>query len=67
MRVEERPFTVAEACAADEALITSTTVPVLPVVRIDGAAVGRGTPGPVAARLAAAVWARIAGQTGYRP
>ena len=35
--VAEWPFTVAQACAAEEALITSTTVPVLPVVRIDGA------------------------------
>ncbi|MBV8971154.1 MAG: D-amino-acid transaminase [Sphingomonadaceae bacterium] len=67
VRVEERPFAVAEARAADEALITSTTVPVLPVVRIDGAPVGDGTPGPVAARLAGAVWDRIAVQTGYCP
>ena len=65
--VAERPFTVAEAHAAAEALITSTTVPVLPVVRIDGTAIGGGVPGPVAARLAMAVWDRIARQTGYRP
>jgi D-alanine transaminase len=65
--VEERTFTVAEAHAAAEALLTSTTVPVLPVVRIDGVAVGSGTPGPVAARLAAAIWERIAVQTGFRP
>jgi len=65
--VVERPFTVAEAHGAAEALITSTTVPVLPVVRIDGVAVGDGRPGPVAARLAAAVWERIAAQTGYCP
>jgi D-alanine transaminase len=65
--VAERPFTVAEALTAREALITSTTVPVLPVVRIDGVTIGDGRPGPVAARLAAAVWERIAGQTGYRP
>ncbi len=65
--VEERPFTVAEALAADEALITSTTVPVLPVVRIDGADIGGGRPGPVAGRLAAAIWRRIADQTGYCP
>ncbi len=65
--VEERNFTVAEAHAAAEALITSTTVPVLPVVQIDGAAVGGGTPGPIAARLATAIWERIADQTGFRP
>ena len=65
--VAERPFTVVEARGAAEALITSTTVPVLPVVRIDGAAIGEGVPGPISARLAAAVWDRIARQTGYRP
>ncbi|MCK0167886.1 D-amino-acid transaminase [Jannaschia sp. S6380] len=51
MRVEERPFTVEEARAADEAFITSASSFVTPVVRIDGTAVGDGTPGPVAARL----------------
>jgi D-alanine transaminase len=67
MTVAERAFTLDEAKAAAEAFITSTTVPVLPVVRIDGAMVGGGRPGPVAARLADAIWDRIAAQTGYRP
>ena len=64
--VEERPFTLAEALDADEAFLTSTTAPILPVVRIDGAAVGNGTPGPVSARLAELVWAEVARQTGWR-
>ena len=64
--VEERPFTLAEALAADEAFLTSTTAPILPVVRIDGAAVSSGTPGPVAARLAELVWNEVARQTGWR-
>ncbi|MDG4647069.1 D-amino-acid transaminase [Roseibacterium sp. SDUM158017] len=51
MKVEERPFTIEEAKAADEAFITSASAFVTPVVEIDGAPVGRGTPGPVAARL----------------
>lgn len=51
MEVEERPFTVAEAQAADEAFITSASAFVLPVVRLDGAAIGAGPPGPVVARL----------------
>lgn len=51
LRVIERPFTVAEALAAREAFITSTTSLVLPVVRIDGKPVGNGQPGSVAARL----------------
>ncbi|MFG1241835.1 D-amino-acid transaminase [Xanthobacter sp. V7C-4] len=49
--VEERPFTVAEALAADEAFITAATTVVMPVVRIDGHAVGDGKPGPVATTL----------------
>jgi D-alanine transaminase len=51
MEVEERPFTIAEAQAADEAFITSASAFVMPVVRIDGAALGDGRPGPVAMRL----------------
>lgn len=66
MLVEERPFTLAEALAADEAFLTSTTAPILPVVRIDGQAVGTGMPGPVVSRLADLVWAEVAQQTGWR-
>ena len=51
MEVEERPFTVAEAQAADEAFITSASAFVMPVVEIDGVALGKGRPGPVTARL----------------
>ncbi|MFZ3582058.1 D-amino-acid transaminase [Loktanella sp. DJP18] len=51
MKVEERPFTIAEALAADEAFVTSATTFVMPVVEMDGQPVGTGKPGPVAARL----------------
>ena len=51
MEVEERPFTVEEAQAADEAFITSASTFVMPVVEIDGVRLGDGSPGPVAARL----------------
>ena len=44
-------FRSAEAQGADEAFITSATMFVMPVVQIDGAAVGEGKPGPVVARL----------------
>ncbi|UAJ09887.1 D-amino-acid transaminase [Polymorphobacter megasporae] len=63
----ERPFSLDEALGATEAFITSTTVPVLPVVKIDGHAIAGGEPGPVAALLARAIWNRIAAQTGYQP
>lgn len=49
--VEERNFTVDEAKDADEAFITSASAFVMPVVEIDGAAIGTGKPGTVAARL----------------
>jgi D-alanine transaminase len=51
MRLEERPFTVEEAKAADEAFITSASSFVTPVIEIDGLPIGSGAPGPVAARL----------------
>jgi D-alanine transaminase len=51
MEVEERPFTVEEAQAADEAFITSASAFVMPVVEIDGVALSGGKPGPVATRL----------------
>lgn len=50
-RLLERPFTVAEAKAAREAFLTSTTAELLPVVRIDGDPVGDGVPGPLSRRL----------------
>jgi D-alanine transaminase len=46
--VEERPFTVAEAKAAQEACMSAASAFVLPVVEIDGKAIGDGRPGPVA-------------------
>lgn len=51
MRLEERPFTVEEAKAADEAFVTSASSFVTPIVEIDGLLIGEGAPGPVAARL----------------
>jgi D-alanine transaminase len=53
LTLEERPFTVEEAKAAAEAFITSATNIAVPVVRIDGATVGDGHPGPVAQALRA--------------
>ena len=51
MDVEERNFTIAEAQDADEAFITSASTFVMPVVEIDGVAVGTGAVGPMATRL----------------
>lgn len=51
VRIVERPFTVDEAKASDEALLSSASSFILPVVEIDGTKVGTGKPGPVAKRL----------------
>jgi D-alanine transaminase len=51
MRVEERPFTVEEAKSAVEAFSTSASGFVVPVIEIDGEAIGEGRPGLVASKL----------------
>jgi D-alanine transaminase len=51
LRVEERPFSIAEALAAKEAFITSASLFVQAVVIIDGKPVANGKPGPMTNRL----------------
>ncbi|MEM1074840.1 MAG: D-amino-acid transaminase [Pseudomonadota bacterium] len=51
MEVEERNFTIDEAKTADEAFITSASTFVMPVIEIDGVALGDGVPGRLALRL----------------
>ncbi len=51
MPAVEHPFGPADLAVAREAFITSTTREIMPVARIDGRAVGAGTPGPVTRRL----------------
>ena len=51
----ERAFSLAEAKAAPEAFLTSTTSLVTPVTRIDGATIGDGKPGPVTRQLRARI------------
>jgi len=50
---QQRPFSLAEAKAADEAFISSATTIVQGVVDIDGSRIGDGRPGPVSSRLRA--------------
>lgn len=59
-RVEERPFTVAEALAAREAFLTGAGALVVPITRIDGRPVADGRPGEVATALRAAYIRRAA-------
>jgi D-alanine transaminase len=56
-RLVERPFSVAEAKAAREAFLTSTTADLLAVVRLDGAPVADGKPGPLSRKLREAYFA----------
>lgn len=53
IKIEERPFTVAEAKTAKEAFITSASAFVLPVVSIDGEILSDGKPGELTRRLRA--------------
>ncbi len=49
--LDERKFTPEEAYTADEALITSASSFVMPIVEIDGKMIGTGKPGPVTGKL----------------
>jgi D-alanine transaminase len=51
MRFEERGFTVEEALRAREAFITSAGNLVMPVIRINGHAIGSGRPGELSLKL----------------
>ena len=57
--VDERYLTRAELGRVSELFLSGTTSEVLPVVRVDGRAVGGGTPGPVTRRLQAAYQAEV--------
>ena len=52
LNILEKPFTVNQAKLASEAFITSTSSFVVPVIKIDGCTIGRGTPGPITKDLA---------------
>lgn len=51
MQVNERPFSVEEACQAKEAFITAAGSFVLPVIQINSYVLGDGRPGPITNRL----------------
>lgn len=57
--VEERAFTLAEARSADEAFYTGAAAFVVPAVRIDGAPLGDGKPGPITRALREGYIARV--------
>lgn len=50
--VRRRGLTINDVLSADEVLLTNSSWGVLPVVRVEGALVGAGTPGPMGRMLA---------------
>ncbi len=51
MRIEERPFTLAEARDASEAFLSSANTLATPIIAIDGQPIGQGKPGPTVTAL----------------
>jgi D-alanine transaminase len=57
--VQERHLTVAELPSTTELFLTGTTSEVLPIVLLDGKAVGAGTPGPMTKSIQKAFAAKL--------
>jgi 4-amino-4-deoxychorismate lyase len=66
LRVVEGVFGADDLAAADEAFLSSSTREIMPVVRVDGAPLAGGSPGPAAAALLAAL-RRLAGAEAAGP
>jgi D-alanine transaminase len=64
--VDERKFDIAEAKAAPEAFITSTSINVLPVVKIDDKLIGKGVVGEITMKLQEIYNSHIYKQTGKK-
>ena len=64
VRVAERAFTINEALQAREAFLTSSSSAVLPILSIDGEAIGDGRPGVLSRRLHDAYGDYITGVSG---
>jgi branched-chain amino acid aminotransferase len=60
LRAQECVLQLEDALAADEVFTTSTPYCLLPVTRLNGQAIGSGSPGPIARRLLTA-WGELAG------
>ena len=62
LNVSAEPGKISQADlrSADEILVTSTAGGVMPIVSVDGKAVGDGTPGPVTTRLRQLYWKKHA-------
>jgi branched-chain amino acid aminotransferase len=62
--VDERPFGLDELKGADEAFLTSSLRGIVPLVRVDGRAIGSGTPGAVTQKVMTAYTALVKRECG---
>ncbi|KZE55315.1 D-alanine aminotransferase [Brevibacillus parabrevis] len=53
VNVHEKPFDIAFLKQADELFLTSTTAEIMPLISVDGEAIGNGQPGSVTSKLQA--------------
>lgn len=67
VKLAERRFSLQEAYDAAEMFVTSTSINILPVVRLDGKEIGCGKPGKVTMALLERYLEHIEAQTGFRP
>jgi len=65
--VEEANLTLPDLLAAGEALLTNSVMEVMPLVTVDGKAIGSGRPGPLTERLARRYRDLVAGETAAEP
>ena len=63
LRVSERQLARDEIYVADEVFLTGTASELTPVLRVDGRAIGSGSPGPITERLQASYAASVRGRT----
>lgn len=63
LHVRENAFRRSTLLAADEVLLSSTSLEIAPVVRVDGRRIGSGRPGPVAMSLAKRFQTRALGRS----
>jgi branched-chain amino acid aminotransferase len=60
VETDEGAFTAFDLYQAEEAMLTASTFCVLPVVRVNGLALGDGRPGPIVGKLLQA-WSQLVG------
>ena len=60
LEIDEGAFTVFDLYQAEEAMLTASTYCLLPVVKVNGLALGDGRPGPIVGKLLQA-WSQLVG------